>query len=111
MFNGRLVKLLRAACTLPLFLATLVAQTLTSQPMDQPDDRLKVDVLLVVAHPDDETGVSAYLAQLLDQHKRVAAIYLTHGEAGHNNMGPERAMSLGAVREMELRHSMTKLGI
>jgi LmbE family N-acetylglucosaminyl deacetylase len=75
------------------------------------DDRMKADVLLIVAHPDDETGVSAYLAQLLDQGKRVAAVYLTHGEAGHNNMGRERAQSLGAVREMELRHAMTQLGI
>ena len=75
------------------------------------DDRMKADVLLIVAHPDDETGVSAYLAQLLDQGKRVAAVYLTHGEAGHNNMGRERAKSLGAVREMELRHAMTQLGI
>jgi LmbE family N-acetylglucosaminyl deacetylase len=96
---------------LPLLLATLVAQAPPSQPIAQPDDRLKADVLLVVAHPDDETGVSAYLAQLLDQHKRVAAVYLTRGEAGHNNMGPERGTSLGAVREMELRHAMTKFGI
>jgi LmbE family N-acetylglucosaminyl deacetylase len=105
------VKLLYGFWFLPLFLATLVAQTPKSAPTTQPDDRLKADVLLVVAHPDDETGVSAYLAQLLDQHKRVAAIYLTRGEAGHNNMGPERATSLGVVREMELRHAMTKLGV
>jgi LmbE family N-acetylglucosaminyl deacetylase len=75
------------------------------------DERMKADVLLIVAHPDDETGVSAYLAQLLDQGKRVAAVYMTHGEAGHNNMGSERGISLGAVREMELRHDMTQLGI
>jgi LmbE family N-acetylglucosaminyl deacetylase len=68
-------------------------------------------VLLVVAHPDDETGVSAYLAQLLDQGKRVAAVYVTHGEAGHNNMGRERGPSLGAIREMELRHAMAQLGV
>jgi LmbE family N-acetylglucosaminyl deacetylase len=111
MFNWRPVKPLYAVCALPLFLATLVAQAPKSQPIAQPDDRLKADVLLVVAHPDDETGVSPYLAKLLDQHKRVAAIYLTHGEAGHNNMGPERAISLGAVREMELRHAMTRLGV
>src|ERR1700758_1619851 len=75
------------------------------------DDRMKADVLLIVAHPDDETGVSAYLAQLLDQGKRVAAVYLTHGEAGHNNMGRGRANSLGAVREMELRQAMTEVGV
>jgi LmbE family N-acetylglucosaminyl deacetylase len=80
-------------------------------PLLQPDDRLKVDVLLVVAHPDDETGVVPYLVQLIDQHKHVAVIYTTHGEAGHNNMGPERAQSLGAVREMELRHALESVGI
>jgi LmbE family N-acetylglucosaminyl deacetylase len=105
------VKLRYSFCLLTFFVATLAAQTPKSPPVTQPDDRFKADVLLVVAHPDDETGVSAYLAQLLDQHKRVAAVYLTHGEAGHNNMGSERAAALGAVREMELRHAMTKFGI
>ena len=105
------MKLRYSYCLLTIFVATLAAQSPKSSPATQPDDRFKADVLLVVAHPDDETGVSAYLAQLLDQHKRVAAVYLTHGEAGHNYMGPERAAALGAVREMELRHAMTKFGI
>ncbi|HXM23169.1 MAG TPA: PIG-L family deacetylase [Terriglobales bacterium] len=105
------MKLRHSFCLLTLFVATLAAQTPKSSPATEPDDRLKADVLLVVAHPDDETGVSAYLAQLLEQHKRVAAVYLTRGEAGHNNMGPERATALGAVRELELRHAMTKFGI
>jgi LmbE family N-acetylglucosaminyl deacetylase len=87
------------------------AQEKSGQPAPRPDDRLKADVLLIVAHPDDETAVSAYLAQLLDQGKRVAAVYLTHGEAGHNNMGRERGPSLGAAREMELRHAMSQLGV
>ena len=72
------------------------------QTAPKPDDRFKADLLLIVAHPDDESGVSAYLAQLLDQGKKVEAVYLTHGEAGHNNTGSERAASLGLVREMEL---------
>ena len=105
------MKLRYSFCFLALFVAAVVAETPKSPPPAQPDDRLKADVLLVVAHPDDETGVSAYLAELMDQHKRVAAVYLTHGEAGHNNMGPERATSLGAVRETELRHAMAKLGV
>lgn len=77
----------------------------------KPDDRFKADLLLIVAHPDDESGVSAYLAQLLDQGKKVEAVYVTHGEAGHNNMGSERGPSLGLVREMELRHAMAQLGV
>ncbi len=101
-----LVLCLKAAAQTEAPHAPEVARTATKA-----DDRMKADVLLIVAHPDDETGVSAYLAQLLDQGKRVAAVYLTHGEAGHNNMGRERARSLGAVREMELRHAMTQLGI
>jgi len=105
------VKFLNPLCLFTLFLAQLAAQTPKTEPIPQPDRRLKTDLLLVVAHPDDETGISGYLAKLLDQHKHVAAVYLTHGEAGHNNMGPERASSLGAVREMELRHAMTKLGV
>jgi LmbE family N-acetylglucosaminyl deacetylase len=95
-----------------LFSISTVAQTASpTPPLLQPDDRLKVDLLLVVAHPDDETGAVPYLLQLIDQHKRVAVIYTTHGEAGHNNMGPERARSLGAVREMELRHALESVGI
>jgi len=101
-----LVLCLKAAAQTETPHAPEVARTAT-----RADDRMKADVLLIVAHPDDETGVSAYLAQLLDQGKRVAAVYLTHGEAGHNNMGRERAISLGTVREMELRHAMTQLGI
>ena len=81
------------------------------QVAPKPDDRFKADLLLIVGHPDDESGISAYLAQLLDQGKKVEAVYLTHGEAGHNNMGSERGPSLGLVREMELRHAMTQLGV
>src|SRR5215813_13428344 len=105
---------LRVVGAAVLFIATALAQTPTpspNPPLLKPDDRLKVAVLLVVAHPDDETGVVPYLLQLIDQHKRVAVIYTTHGEAGHNNMGPERARSLGAVREMELRHALESVGI
>src|SRR3954454_18258630 len=95
------------ACVLLLVAGISIASAQTAAPSPtppllKPDERLKVDLLLVVAHPDDETGVVPYLAQLADQHKRVAVIYTTHGEAGHNNMGPERAQSLGAVREWEL---------
>ncbi len=89
----------------------LPAQVLKPTPALPPDNRLKADILLIVAHPDDETGASAYLAKLLDQHKRIEVVYLTHGEAGHNNMGPERGPSLGAVRETEVRHALAMLGI
>src|SRR5271168_1635035 len=98
--------LLVCLLAMPLF-----AQVLKPVPALPPDNRLKADILLLVAHPDDETGASAYLAKLLDQHKRIEVVYLTHGEAGHNNMGPERGPSLGAVRETEVRHGLASLGI
>lgn len=88
-----------------------LAQQQTVHKSPKADDRLKADILLVVAHPDDETGVTAYLAQLMEQGKRVAVVYLTHGEAGHNNMGRERAASLGVAREMELRRALTSMGV
>src|ERR1700760_2259765 len=102
----------RLVLTLVLLAASAVAQTAAPTPeLLKQDDRLKVDLLLVVAHPDDETGMTPYLVELMDQHKRVAVVYTTHGEAGHNNMGPERAKSLGASREMELRHALASVGI
>ncbi|HEY2235810.1 MAG TPA: PIG-L family deacetylase, partial [Candidatus Angelobacter sp.] len=108
------MRILRLMAVLVLLGATATAQTPTpspTPPLLKPDERLKLDVLLIVAHPDDETGVVPYLVQLIDQKKHVAIIYTTHGEAGHNNMGPERAQSLGAVREMELRHALESVGI
>ena len=103
---------IRRALALCLILSfRVVAQESATQSAPKADDRFKADVLLIVAHPDDETGVSAYLAQLMDQGKRVAAVYLTRGEAGHNNMGRERGPSLGVAREMELRHAMAQLGV
>ena len=97
------------ALLLALSIAAVAQNIVKTAP--RADDRFRADVLLVVAHPDDETGVSAYLVQLLDQGKKVAAVYMTRGEAGHNNMGRERGISLGAAREMELRHAVTQLGI
>lgn len=105
------MRILRKVVLFCLLGMPLLAQVLKPTPALPPDPRLKADILLVVAHPDDETGASAYLAKLLDQHKRVEVVYLTHGEAGHNNMGPERGPSLGAVRETEVRHALATLGI
>jgi LmbE family N-acetylglucosaminyl deacetylase len=105
------MNLWRLTALLLLLSLPVLGQPETGRTAPKGDDRLKADVLLIVAHPDDETGVSAYLAKLMDEGKRVAAVYLTHGEAGHNNMGRERGPSLGAAREMELRHALTYLGV
>jgi LmbE family N-acetylglucosaminyl deacetylase len=90
--------------------ATLAAQTTSS--IKGPDERFKADILVVVAHPDDEGAVTPYLARAIyDLHKRVAVIYGTHGDSGGNNYGREHAAGLGDIREMEARESCSRMGI
>lgn len=77
-----------------------------------PDDRFKADILVLVAHPDDETEISGYLARAIyDEHKRVAVIFGTRGDAGGNAVGYAQAASLGAEREIEARRACAHLGI
>lgn len=81
-------------------------------PQPVPDQRFKVDILVVVAHPDDESGVSAYLArEVFDAGKRVAVIYATEGDAGRNREGGEQGLALGAIRQMETRAALASLGV
>src|SRR5438093_8579697 len=77
-----------------------------------PDERYKADILVVVAHPDDDTVVSSYLARaVFDQHKRAAVVFCTPGDSGSNSEGREHARALGLVREIEARRAMSVLGI
>jgi len=49
--------------------AWLAAQTQKGPSAPAPDERYKADILLIVAHPDDETAVSGYLAKaIFDEH-------------------------------------------
>jgi LmbE family N-acetylglucosaminyl deacetylase len=105
---------IRATCRLLLAVWALSRVGVAQQapPLIQPDDRFKADILLIVAHPDDESAVSSYLARaVLDQHKRVAVIYGTRGDAGGNSVGYEQAASLGAIREIEARRATAVLGV
>lgn len=78
----------------------------------QPDARYKVDLLVVVAHPDDETEMGAYLARAIyDEHKRVAVVFGTRGNGGGNSEGQEQAASLAAVREIEARKALAHFGV
>ncbi len=76
-----------------------------------PDERYKADILLVVAHPDDEGAATPYLARALDDHKRVAVVFGTRGSSGANEAGAEQAAALGAIREIEARNALARLGI
>lgn len=81
-------------------------------PSPGPDARYKADILVVVAHPDDESLIAGYLARAaVDQHKRIAVVFGTCGNAGGNTVGYEQAASLCAVRKIEARKALASLGI
>jgi LmbE family N-acetylglucosaminyl deacetylase len=84
----------------------------TPQAIRGADERFKVDILLVVAHPDDEGGATPYLARAIyDLHKRVAVVYATRGGSGGNDYSREHGPALANIREMEAREACAKLGI
>lgn len=78
----------------------------------KPDERYKADLLVVVAHPDDETEIGAYLARaIFDEHKRIAVVFGTRGNTGGNAQGQEQASTLGAIREIEARRALEHFGV
>jgi LmbE family N-acetylglucosaminyl deacetylase len=89
---------------------TLFSQT--PQIVRRPDERMKADILVVVAHPDDEGGVTPYLARAIyDLHKRVAVVFATRGGSGGNDYSREHGSALANIREIEAREACAKLGI
>ncbi len=94
-------------------LFTGVASALGQAPARilQADERYKVDILVVVAHPDDEGAATPYLARAIDEGKRVAVVYGTRGSSGANEAGAEQATALGEIREIEARRANAVLGI
>ena len=88
------------------------AQTSAPQVVKGPDERFKADILVVVAHPDDEGGVTPYLARAIyDEHKRVAVVYTTRGGSGGNDYTREHGPALADIREQEARQACAKLDI
>ena len=90
------------------------AQTQTSPALQVKgaDERMKADILVVVAHPDDEGGVTPYLARAIyDEHKRVAVVFATRGGSGGNDYTREHGPALADIREQEARAACAKLGI
>jgi LmbE family N-acetylglucosaminyl deacetylase len=76
------------------------------------DERRKADIVVVVAHPDDEAAVTPYLARAIyDLHKRVAVVFATRGGSGGNDYSREHGPALANIREMEAREACAKLGI
>jgi len=96
-----------------LVLALAAGQSSRAPILTGPDERYKADMLVVVAHPDDESGdIAGYLARAIyDQHRRVAVIFTSRGEDGDNEAGPEEGNSLGAEREIEGRRAVASFGV
>lgn len=100
--------------TLFVLIATGVPPLLaqTPQVVKGRDDRYKADILVVVAHPDDEGFFTPYMARTInDMHKRVAVIFTTRGGSGGDHFARERGPALANAREIEAREACTKLGI
>ena len=76
-----------------------------------PDDRFKADILLVVAHPDDEIMAAAYLAREIDAGKRVAIVWTTRGDGGVNVVGPEQSSAMGDIRVVEAMRAAASFGV
>jgi LmbE family N-acetylglucosaminyl deacetylase len=81
----------------------------------EPDSRFKADILIVVAHSDDETEIAGYCARAADQKLRLALVWVNDtGQSmngGLNRVGPEQSASLAAVRQIEGARSAAVLGI
>jgi LmbE family N-acetylglucosaminyl deacetylase len=92
--------------------AVSAADRAAAPPLLQPDPRFKADVLIVIAHPDDDTVLGGYLAKMaLDEHRSIAVVYCTPGNGGGNVVGNEAGESLGEIRMLEARRSLGFLGI
>lgn len=100
--------------SLLLVLLFAVPHTIAQEPqkIKGPDERYKVDILVVVAHPDDEGAVTPYLARAIyDLHKSVAVVFGTRGGSGGNDYRREHGPAMADVREIEARQACAKLGI
>jgi LmbE family N-acetylglucosaminyl deacetylase len=84
----------------------------TPQMLHGADDRYKADILIVVAHPDDEAFFTPYAVKAMnDMHKSVAVIFSTRGGSGANRFTRERGPAMANEREIEAREACAKLGI
>jgi LmbE family N-acetylglucosaminyl deacetylase len=103
------------AMSLVLAVFACSAQRAASQQVGTtppPDERFKADILVIAPHPDDESTIAGYLARaVLDEHRRVAVVLTTRGDAGQNLVGNEQARSLGEIREIETRQALASIGI
>src|SRR5215475_7308577 len=111
--NPRIVqKFLISCCLSVATLSPFIVRAQQAPELLPPDTRYKADLLLVVAHEDDDVMIAGYLAKLAqDEHKRIAVVYVTNGDAGGNAVGNEAGAALGQLRQMEARRALASVGI
>jgi len=103
---------LKTTMLLAVFAVSGLLAAQSPQKVKGEDSRFKADILVVVAHPDDEAFFTPYLARAInDLHKRVAVVFSTHGGSGVNRYTRERGPAMANEREIEAREACAKLGI
>lgn len=103
-------KILMARAGLCAVAFLLIGRAGLSQEVTVNQARLKTDLLVVTAHPDDESMMAATMARYADEGKVVSLVTATQGEGGGNGTGKESGKALGLVRDMELRECLRLLG-
>lgn len=113
MKKSKLVNIIVIALLVSLIIpSAALAQDETPPAKATTDDAVKVNLLFVGAHPDDESGATATLARyVLDGGAKAAVATATRGEGGGNAVGRELGPSLGIIRDYEERMSLSLLGI
>ena len=104
---------MQSKLVLPL-LIIISLSLLTAEPQryQEPDERFDTDILLVVAHPDDETAIGSYLAKtVFDDERTVSIVYTNRGSGGGNSTGVEQSLAMGAEREIEVRRAVAEFDI
>jgi len=70
------------------------------------------DVLVVLAHPDDEIFLSGTMAKLAQAGKSIQTVYVTNGKAGEDVSGQQlTGDALGMARSAEVARALADLGI
>ncbi len=103
------------ACLLAAALAGLPGVASSGEEGEAPllvPDRIKADLMVILAHPDDEGVVAPLLARYaLEEKRRIVSLYLTAGQFGTNRVGEIRGPAFGYLRLAELHWTLDRLGV
>ena len=92
-----------------VLLACVATVGAAASPKQEP---VKLNVLFIGAHPDDEAFTIPAFGQWLEDHGlKTGVVTITRGEGGGNAVGPEEGPALGLLREGEERRAVGMAGI